>query len=167
MVEIRSLELSGSVKRVNQVVSVNSNDREDEKYTVVIKGEVYDAERDQEFEFQLTIKSSEPIEGFSPKQQFRVLVQPVDRQLNFEELREAARDATHKACKIGNKVISLTVIAAMVVLMVSTILYLVQEFNLLPLWAKFFIVGCVLVVMLGCFVTLWEVYEELRNSGDA
>lgn len=92
--EIRSLELSGSVKRVNQVVSVNSNDREDEKYTVVIKGEVYDAERDQEFEFQLTIKSSEPIEGFSPKQQFKVLVQPVDKQLSFQELREAARDAS-------------------------------------------------------------------------
>lgn len=89
---MNGLQLSGSVKRVNQVVSVNSKDMEDETYVVVIKGSVYDAERDQEFEFQLTIKSPEPIIGFSPKQEYKVLVQPVNRELSFEELRESAKE---------------------------------------------------------------------------
>jgi len=84
-------EFVGSVKKLDRTTSVDAKDREKDKYSVVIKGEIYDAERDQEFEFQLTIKSPTPIEGFQPKQQFKVIIQPVNRQASFEELRKAVK----------------------------------------------------------------------------
>ncbi|RLG82346.1 MAG: hypothetical protein DRO40_07895 [Thermoprotei archaeon] len=84
-------EFVGSVKKLDRTTSVDSKDKEKERYSVVIKGAIYDAERDQEFEFQLTIRSPTPIEGFQPKQQFKVIVQPINRQASFEELREAAK----------------------------------------------------------------------------
>jgi len=85
------LEFVGSVKKLDKTTSVDSKDKEKERYSVVIKGEVYDPEKDQEFEFQLTIKSPTLIEGFNPKQQFKVIVQPVNKQASFEELRKAVK----------------------------------------------------------------------------
>jgi len=77
-------DLRGQVTKVGEQMSVDKKGVEKRRHIVVIAGEEYIAELDKLVEFQLTLRSKEPLEGFAPKRWFKIVVRSADAQLQVE-----------------------------------------------------------------------------------